>query len=249
MNRLPSSAFKRIHLGLLLDLLRLFLFPALLCIVLLFISIETAEAGLEPNTVSAETLMQNPTLSVRLLYSILTLQYCAAALTSLVVVSGISELESGSKVLQRSKRAYVALLLAEALAMLAHITSLILQSGDTGLFVSMIFLISIALILVFRCAGLRSLMLGFREILARIGDEPLSHEAGSLAQRITAVMGLLFSILLIALVLPRFQAAAAVLKRLLQICAVVLLVYFAVISFQIVRCARRAADEITALSE
>ena len=75
MKGLRASNFKRIHLGLLLDLLLMFLVPAVMCALLALIARQVTAAGMAEATV--ETLLRSPTLAVRAFYSFLVLQYCA----------------------------------------------------------------------------------------------------------------------------------------------------------------------------
>ena len=158
MNGLRVSNFKLIHLGLMLDLLLLFLVPAVMIALLALIARQVAAAGMDGATV--ETLLRSPTLAVRAFYSFLALQYCAAGLCALLTVSGIRELETGSCLLGRAKRAFLALTLTEAVAMLTHISDVLLPGSERVRLLSIVFVAAILLILFFRGIALRALMLG-----------------------------------------------------------------------------------------
>ena len=245
MKGLRASNFKRIHLGLLLDLLLMFLVPAVIIALLALITRQVAAAGMDEATV--ETLLRSPTLAVRALYSFLVLQYCAAGLCALLTVSGIRELETGSRYLVRAKRAFLALTLTEAVAMLTHISDLLLPGGERVRLLSISFVAAILLILFFRGIALRALMLGCSEVLRSVGAQELSARHITLARHIAAAIALEFMFLLAALILALmgFQPV----PRLLFAGAALALVYYVVVFLLVVRSIRKAADVIAAISE
>ena len=97
MSSLRASNFRRIHVGLLLDLVLLFLMPAVIALFLVMVIRQLGSAGIDPETVSVVDLLTDPSLAVRSMYAVLTLQYCLSALCALLTVSGLGELESGSR--------------------------------------------------------------------------------------------------------------------------------------------------------
>ncbi len=245
MKGLHASNFKRIHLGLLLDLLLMFLVPAVMAALLALIAREVAAVGMDEATV--ETLLRSPTLAVRALYSFLVLQYCAAGLCALLTVSGIRELEADSRYLMRAKRAFLALTLTEAVAMLTHISDLLLPGGERVRLLSIAFVAAILLILLLRGVALRALMLGCGEVLCSVGAQELSARHAALARHIAAAIALEFLFLLAALILALmgFQPV----PRLLFAGAALALVYYVVVFLLVVRSIRKAADVIAAISE
>jgi hypothetical protein len=240
MNGPRASNFKRIHLGLLLDLVLMFLLPAILAALLAVVAGEAVAAGIEEAT--AETLLRSPTLAIRALYSLLALQYCLSALCALLVVSGIGE--TGYRKLRRAKRDYMALTIMEALAMLAHITDVLLP-GDGFRLVSIAFVAAILLVLILRWAGLRSLLLGFCEVLRSIGSQERSARA--LARHLTAAFALILGFLLAVVVSAVLGERGA--RMLLLGGFIVALVYYAVVYILTAHCARKTADVIAAISE
>lgn len=242
MNGPRASNFKRIHLGLLLDLVLMFLLPAILAALLAVVAGEAVAAGIEEAT--AETLLRSPTLAIRALYSLLALQYCLSALCALLVVSGIGE--TGYRKLRRAKRDYMALTIMEALAMLAHITDVLLP-GDGFRLVSIAFVAAILLVLILRWAGLRSLLLGFCEVLRSIGSQERSAHARALARHLTAAFALILGFLL-AVIISAVLGVRAV-RGLLLAGLVLALMYFAAVYVLTVRCAGKTADVIAAISE
>ena len=240
MKGLRASNFKRIHLGLLLDLVLMFLLPAVLGALLAVIARQVTAAGMEEATV--ETLLRSPTLAVRAFYSFLALQYCLSALCALLVVSGIGE--TGYRKLRRAKRDYIALTIMEALAMLAHITDVLLP-GDGFRLVSIAFVAAILLVLILRWAGLRSLLLGFCEVLRSIGSQERSARA--LARHLTAAFALILGFLLAVVVSAVLGERGA--RMLLLGGFILALVYYAVVYILTVHCARKTADVIAAISE
>ena len=245
MNGLRASNFKRIHLGLLLDLLLMFLVPAVIIALLALITRQVAAAGMDEATV--ETLLRSPTLAVRALYSFLVLQYCAAGLCALLTVSGIREQETGSRHLTRAKRAFLALTLTEAVAMLTHISGILLPGSERVRLLSIAFVAAILLILLLRGIALRALMLGCGEVLGSVGAQELSFRHITLARHISIAIALLFLFMLAALILALMGVQP--LPRLLLAGAALSLVYYIVVFILVVRCIRRAADVIAVISE
>ena len=245
MNGLRASNFQRIHLGLLLDLLLLFLLPAVLGALAAVVARQAADAGMENAT--AETLLQSPTLAVRALYSFLVLQYCLSALCALLVVSGIAALESTSGYLRRAKRFFLALMLAEALTMLAHITDLLLPDNGAMHLATIVFIALVAAMLVIRCGALRTLLLGYGEVLGSVGAQELSARACAMARRVTAA----FSLLLLLLVASMAAMLLGVkpLRHVLLSGDALALAYYVVIYVQTVGLARKTRSVIATISE
>ena len=245
MNGLRASNFKRIHLGLLLDLLLMFLVPAVLIALLALIARQVAASGMNDATV--ETLLRRPTLAVRALYSFLVLQYCAAGLCALLTVSGIRELEAGSRCFGHAKRAFLGLTIIEAVAMLTHISDILLPGSERVRLLSVVFVAAILLILLLRGIALRALMLGCGEVLSSVGAQEQSVRHFALARHITAAIALLFLFLLAALILALMGIQP--LPRLLLAGAALALVYYVAVFLLVVRSIREAADVIDAISE
>ena len=248
MSGLRASNFRRIHVGLLLDLVLMFLLPAIIAALLfiVFKQLDTAGVGAEGVTVSQ--LLASPSPAVWAMYAFLTLQYCFAALCALPVVSGLGELESESGEYRRAKRWFLLLMAADGAVMLAHISDRLLSGGDAITPASTIYFAAVLLLFAFRFLALRALMRGYAEVLACVGASKQALRALSLSRRIVAAASLLmlvvvsmFSLTLFDLVEPgkqavRFGAAAA-------------FGFYVVCRIQIVRFARVATGLVAALSE
>ena len=248
MSGLRASNFRRIHVGLLLDLVLMFLLPAIIAALLfiVFKQLDTAGVGAEGVTVSQ--LLASPSPAVWAMYAFLTLQYCFAALCALPVVSGLGELESESGEYRRAKRWFLLLMAADGAVMLAHISDRLLSGGDAITPASTIYFAAVLLLFAFRFLALRALMRGYAEVLACVGASEQALRALSLSRRIVAAASLLmlvvvsmFSLTLFDLVEPaknavRFGAAAA-------------FGFYVVCRIQIVRFARAVTGLIAALSE
>ena len=248
MSGLRASNFRRIHVGLLLDLVLMFLLPAIIAALLfiVFKQLDTAGVGAEGVTVSQ--LLASPSPAVWAMYAFLTLQYGFAALCALPVVSGLGELESESGEYRRAKRWFLLLMAADGAVMLAHISDRLLSGGDAITPASTIYFAAVLLLFAFRFLALRALMRGYAEVLACVGASEQALRALSLSRRIVAAASLLmlvvvsmFSLTLFDLVEPaknavRFGAAAA-------------FGFYVVCRIQIVRFARAVTGLIAALSE
>ena len=245
MNGLSASNFKRIHLGLLLDLILLFLIPGVMSLLLTFIYRQVSAAGMNGATV--EMLLQSPSLAVRALYSFLALQYCAGGLCALISVSGIGGTETVSRHLRRAKHAFLALTLTDAAAMITHISDVLLPGSGRIRLVSVAFIASILLILFFRGFALRSLMLGLGEILNSFGEEEQSARASALSAHITAAIALLLICLLAAFTSALLNIRTV--RWLLMAGTAAALAYYIVVFIFIIRYIRKACVMIAAISE
>lgn len=192
MGGLHASHFRRVYVGLLLGLVLLFLTPAVIAALLAAVVSQLRAAGIDVEDVrTVPELLAAPVLAVRAMYAALMLQYCLAALCALLVVSGLGELESVSRELSRAKRWFVLLMVANGVAMLAHISDLMLPD-DT--FVSLgetVYFASLLLLFVFQALALCTLERGYAEVLRSIGAPEQSRRARSLSRRIAAAVALL----------------------------------------------------------
>jgi hypothetical protein len=248
MGGLRASNFRRIHVGLLLDLVLMFLMPAIIAALLFIVFKQLDTAGVGTKGVTVSQLLASPSPAVWAMYAFLTLQYCFAALCALLVVSGLGELESESGELRRSKRWFILLMAADGAVMLAHISDRLLSGGDAITPASTVYFAAVLLLFAFRFLALRALMRGYAEVLACVGASEQALRALSLSRRIVAAASLLmlvvvsmFSLTLFDLVEPaknavRFGAAAA-------------FGFYVVCRIQIVRFARAVTGLIAALSE
>ncbi len=248
MSGLRASNFRRIHVGLLLDLVLMFLMPAIIAALLFIVFKQLDTAGVGTKGVTVSQLLASPSPAVWAMYAFLTLQYCFAALCALLVVSGLGELESESGELRRSKRWFILLMAADGAVMLAHISDRLLSGSAAITPAATVYFAAVLLLFAFRFLALRALMRGYGEVLERVGASEQALRALSLSRRIVAATSLLmlvvvsmFSLTLFDLVQPaknavRFGAAAA-------------FGFYVVCRIQIVRFARAATSLIGALSE
>ena len=243
MTALRPSNFKRIHLGLLLDLLLLLMIPAVLAGLLGHVSWQISSAGAE--TVTAAELLSAPSLAVKALYAFLTLQYCLAALCALLAVSGLGELEAASEMFYRAKLCFILLMLTDCVA---HITDVLRPDSDTLALSSGVWLASLVLLMSVRALGLRSMLRGFGEVLESIGAPSLSRRALRLSRCITAVAVLAAALLLAYFGLYVFEPQHPVWQA-LRVLVVPALLFYLLCRVQAVLCARAVTRRITELSE
>ena len=246
MGGLRASNFRRIHLGLLLDLLLLVLVPAVLGALLMRIYRQLSAAGLDGATV--ETLLRSPTLAVRALYAVLALQYCLAALCALPVVSGLGELEAVTEMFHRAKRWFVLLMGTEGLAMLAHLTDVVRPDSEKLSLSTGVWLVSLVLLMLFRALGLRCMLRGFGEVTESVGAAVQARRALRLSRCVTLSAALALAPLLGAFGLYVFCPQSA-LWRLLRALAVPAFLFYLLCRASAVLCARAVTRRIAALSE
>ena len=96
MKGLKASYFKRIYIGLILDLVIMIVSPLAVIITSALLTSHLTEAGIEVMEISTDTALNYPSMLSRLLYAILVLQYCLAALCAMIVISGMGELQECS---------------------------------------------------------------------------------------------------------------------------------------------------------
>ncbi len=231
MSSLRASNFRRIHVGLLLDLVLLFLMPAVIALFLVMVIRQLGSAGIDPETVSVVDLLTDPSLAVRSMYAVLTLQYCLSALCALLTVSGLGELESGSRNLLWAKRWFVLLMVADAVAMFAHMTDLMMP-GD-----SIVTLTSI---------------LDFAALLLQLGFHALapaqSHRALALSRRFFSAVLLLVLLFAAAFLLTALRLVEQT-RTVVLAAAAASLIFYVVCRVQVVCTARSVTGLIAALSE
>ncbi len=248
MKSLHVSNFKRVHLGLLLDLILLFLLPVILLMLLLIVFRQFSDGSSEVAGITITDLFDSPSLAVRALYIAVELQYCLSALCSLLIVSGLGELESGSRKLLQAKRWFILLMLADGVAMLAHISDLLLQAGDRITVASVLYFLALLGMAAIRLLALRFLQQGYAEVLEQIGFSDQSRSALSLSRRVVTAYVLLILLVVTAFsfwLLDWVEPA----KAFVRIYAVVAVVFYVVCRIQVVRFSSAVTGWISTLSE
>ncbi|MBO4916048.1 MAG: hypothetical protein J5449_12700 [Oscillospiraceae bacterium] len=246
---LHASHFRRVYVGLLLGLVLLFLMPAVIAALLAAVVSQLRTAGIDMDAVrTVPKLLAAPVLAVRAMYAALMLQYCLAALCALLVVSGLGELESASRELSRAKRWFVLLMVANGVAMLAHISDLMLPDDTSVSLGGAVYFATLLLLLVFQALALRALERGYAEVLRSVGAPEQSRRARSLSRSIAAAVALLgLAVVAVfcysAFALPRWT------KGYILGGAVGAFLFYLVCRIQVVCGVRTAARQIAALSE
>ena len=248
MSSLRVSNFRRIHVGLLLDLVLLFLLPAVIAVFFVIVNRQLGAAGMNPDTVTVADLLQDPSLAVRAMYAFLTLQYCLSALCALLTVSGLGELESGSRELLWAKRWFVLLMVADAVAMFAHMTDLMMPGDGTVTLTSILDFTALLLQLGFHALAIRSLLCGYGEVLESIGASAQSHRSLALSRRFFSAVLLLVLLLITAFLLTVYRLQKETRVYVLGSVAA-LLIFYVVCRIQVVCFARSVTGLIAALSE
>lgn len=248
MSSLRASNFRRIHVGLLLDLVLLFLMPAVIALFLVMVIRQLGSAGIDPETVSVVDLLTDPSLAVRSMYAVLTLQYCLSALCALLTVSGLGELESGSRNLLWAKRWFVLLMVADAVAMFAHMTDLMMPGDSIVTLTSILDFAALLLQLGFHALAVRALLRGYGEVLESIGAPAQSHRALALSRRFFSAVLLLVLLFAAAFLLTALRLVEQT-RTVVLAAAAASLIFYVVCRVQVVCTARSVTGLIAALSE
>ena len=181
MKGLRASHFRRIHLGLRLDLILTVVGPAVFLVMAALLEKQMSAAGLATAEITADTALSFPSIWSRLLSAYLVLRYCASALCAMVVVSGLGEAEECSPAFRQSRKWFVALMIMNAVAMAARIASVLVNTVNLSETTDVLYLVTELVLLVIRGIALSLLLRGNGDVLGSIGAEAETRKARSLA--------------------------------------------------------------------
>ena len=183
MKGLRASHFRRIHKGLRLDLILTVAGPVIFLVLASVVEKQMSAAGLTTAEVTADTALSFPSIWSRLLSAYLVLRYCACALCVMVIVSGLGEMEDCSPAFRQSRKWFVVLMIMNAVAMAARITSVLVQTAGLSETTEALYLVSELVLLVIRGIALSALLRGNSDVLGSIGAEAEARRACSLARQ------------------------------------------------------------------
>ena len=181
MKGLRASHFRRIHKGLLLDLILTVAGPAVFLVLASLLEKQMSAAGMAATEITADTALNFPSIWSKLLSAYLVLRYCASALCVMLIVSGLGETEDCSPALRQSKKWFVALMIMNAAAMAARIASVLIRTANLSEMTDALYLVSEGILLVIRGIALSALLRGNSDVLSSIGAETEARRARSLA--------------------------------------------------------------------
>jgi len=183
MKGLRASHFRRIHKGLLLDLILTVAGPAVFLVLASLLEKQMSAAGMAATEITADTALSFPSIWSKLLSAYLVLRYCASALCVMLIVSGLGETEDCSPALRQSKKWFVALMIMNAAAMAARIASVLIRTANLSEMTDALYLVSEGILLVIRGIALSALLRGNSDVLSSIGAETEARRARSLARQ------------------------------------------------------------------
>ncbi|MBQ5364703.1 MAG: hypothetical protein IIU49_01410 [Spirochaetales bacterium] len=248
MSGFNASNFRRVHIGMLLDLILLFLIPVLLAGLIVILINQVSSTVVDIEAVTVADLIAKPTAAVQGIYVLIAMQYCLSALCSLLVVSGLGELESVSADLRRAKLWFMLLIMADGITMLGHLSDVMLTEGVLGSLTTALFFVAVLMMLVFHALALRFLMRGYAGVLEGTGAPEMSRRIRALASRITVA-----AVVLVAMICAIFFMWLLNLTERIRVVlilpAIASFAFHLVCRIQAVHCARTVARRITALSE
>ena len=183
MKGLQASHFRRIYKGLRLDLILTVAGPAVFLILASLLEKQMSAAGMAASEISADTALNFPGIWSKLLSAYLVLRYCASALCVMVIVSGLGEAEDCSPAFRQSRKWFVALMIMNAVAMIARIASVLVNTTDLSEATDALYLVTELVLLVIRGIAISMLLSGDKEVLGSIGAETEAHRACILAKQ------------------------------------------------------------------
>ena len=183
MKGLRASHFRRVHKGLRLDLILTLVGPAVFLVLATLLEKQMSAASVATAQITADTALSFPSIYSKLLSAYLVLRYCASALCVMVIVSGLGEMEDCSPAFRQSRKWFIALMIMNAVAMAARITSVLVQTAGLSEMTDALYLVSELVLLVIRGIALSALLIGSRDVLSGIGAETEARRACSLARQ------------------------------------------------------------------
>ena len=183
MKGLRASHFRRIHKGLRLDLILTVAGPAVFLVLASLLEKQMSAAGVETAGITVDTALSFPGVWARLLTAYLVLRYCASALCVMVIISGLGEAEDCSPAFRQSRKWFVALMIMEAVAMIARIASVLVNTADLSETTDALYLVTEMVLLVIRGIALSLLLKGNGDVLNSIGAEAETRKARFLARQ------------------------------------------------------------------
>ena len=246
MKGLRASHFRRIHKGLLLDLILTIAGPAVFLVLASLLEKQMSAAGMAATEMTADTALSFPGIWSKLLSAYLVLRYCASALCVMLIVSGLGEAEDCSPAFRQSKKWFVALMIMNAAAMAARIASVLIRTADLSEMTDALYLVSEGILLVIRGIALSALLRGNSDVLSSIGAETEARRARSLARQALIWFPAVGAIRLADHYIPPVSDAVNLIAFVLF--AAVLIVQF-ILCIRIAVHARNTAGIIAAISE
>ena len=246
MNGLRASHFRRIHQGLRLDLILTVAGPVVFLILASLLEKQMSAAGLAAEEITTGTALSFPGVWSRLLSACLVLRYCASALCAMLIVSGLGEAEDCSTAFRQSRKWFVALMVMNAVAMIARIASVLIRTADLSELTDALYLVTELVLLVIRGIAVSMLLRGNRDVLGSIGAEAEARRAGFLAKQAMIWFPAVGIVRLADHYLPPMSDAVSLIAFILF--AAVLICQF-ILCIRIVLHARKTAETIAAISE
>jgi hypothetical protein len=183
MKGLRASHFRRIHKGLLLDLILTVAGPAVFLLLAALLEKQMSAAGMATAEITADTALNFQSIYSKLLSAYLVLRYCASALCVMLIVSGLGEMQDCSPAFGLSRKWFIALMVINAVAMAARIASVLVQTADLSEMTDALYLISEGILLVIRGIAISAMLRGNSDVLGSIGAETEAHRACFLAKQ------------------------------------------------------------------
>ena len=248
MDSLNASNFRRVNAGMLLDLVLLFLVPAILAVLLVLVVNQLSAAVGQVEALTAADILALPIPAIKATYIVLAMHYCLDALCALLVVSGLGELENVSREFGIAKRWFMILIVTDCFAMIGHFLSVFLKEGTEGSITSVLYLVAVLLLLVFRSLALRTLLRGCSEVMESIGESKRSRKALTLSAHIIVATALLAGIVAAAFILSVCNLLDSV-RVFLLVLAMASAVFYFVCRIRTIRCSRALTRLIENLSD
>ena len=169
MEGINASNIRRIYLGLLANIIAVAGMTVAFFVIATVLDRQMISAGLNTDNISGATIARFPGIMTKLLYAVMILRYCASALCSILVISGLDELRKCSQSYVQARYLFLALIFGSAFSMIVHIYSATIygdsafeQAGGFRVFLE-------AALFIVRGVALAELLKGDMDVLNCIG--------------------------------------------------------------------------------
>lgn len=205
-----------------------------------------AEAGIEVMEISVDSVLNYPGMLPRLLYALLVLRYCLAALCAVIVISGMGELQECSTSFRKSGKCFVALMIMNAVVLVTRVAYILVAHTETSVWAGTLNAVTEFFLIVIRGAALYLMLRGFEDVMNSIGASEGSQKTHSLA----SYAAVSFAAYGIARVLDHFAPPMALPLSVTLFAAEALVMIIAMIIYiRVIMCSRNMYRIIAEISD
>ena len=246
MKGLVASNFRRIHKGLLFDIIIMIVSPLLILLFGQLLNYQMIDDGYAASEITMSSVTQYSSVTTKFLYVIEIFRYCGSALCYLLVISGLDEVLKLSASYNNSRRGFLTLILINAIALTIKIVSLITGEGDFYAWSESLYAVIDFLIKIVLGASLFMLLRGNMDVLRSIGEEVAVYRNQTLSMRVAISFPILGIVILADHFAPEMPLGVTVVVFVFMVFA---WIYTFIAYLRGCLCAREVARIVSVISE